>query len=99
MAGTIRLELISAVLETVILPLNYIPMVGETGFEPAIPWSQTKCVTKLRYSPIMAARAGFEPTNVGVKVRCVTISPSGNLEWETGLEPATVCLEGRDSTN
>lgn len=37
MAGAIRLELISAVLETVILPLNYTPMVGETGFEPASP--------------------------------------------------------------
>ena len=67
MAGTIRLELISAVLETVILPLNYIPMVGETGFEPAVPWSQTKCVTKLRYSPIMAARAGFELTKYRIK--------------------------------
>ena len=27
-------------------------MVGETGFEPAAPWSQTKCDTKLRHSPI-----------------------------------------------
>jgi hypothetical protein len=27
-------------------------MVGETGFEPATPWTQTKCATKLRYSPI-----------------------------------------------
>jgi hypothetical protein len=26
-------------------------MVGETGFEPATPWTQTKCATKLRYSP------------------------------------------------
>ncbi len=51
MAGTERLELTSMVLETIVLPLNYIPMVGETGFEPATPWSQTKCDTKLRYSP------------------------------------------------
>ena len=26
-------------------------MVGETGFEPAALWSQTRCATKLRYSP------------------------------------------------
>ncbi len=29
-------------------------MVGETGFEPATPWTQTKCATKLRYSPIFS---------------------------------------------
>src|SRR5699024_5484882 len=26
-------------------------MVGKTGFEPATPWSQTKCSTKLSYFP------------------------------------------------
>ena len=26
-------------------------MVGETGFEPATLWSQTKCATRLRHSP------------------------------------------------
>ncbi len=26
--------------------------VGETGFEPATLWSQTRCATRLRYSPI-----------------------------------------------
>ena len=26
-------------------------MVGETGFEPATPWSQTRCATSLRHSP------------------------------------------------
>jgi hypothetical protein len=38
--------------------LNYINdikwfnlMVGETGFEPATLWSQTRCATRLRYSP------------------------------------------------
>ena len=34
--------------------------VGKTGFEPAAPWSQTRCATGLRYFP-MAVRAGFEP--------------------------------------
>ena len=27
-------------------------MVGKTGFEPATPWSQTKCTAKLCYFPI-----------------------------------------------
>src|SRR5688500_11446797 len=26
-------------------------MVGETGFEPATPWSRTKCSTRLSHSP------------------------------------------------
>ena len=25
--------------------------VGVTGFEPATPWSQTRCATGLRYTP------------------------------------------------
>ena len=27
-------------------------MVGVAGFEPAASWSQTRCATKLRYTPI-----------------------------------------------
>src|SRR5512144_1899295 len=26
-------------------------VVGATGFEPATPWSRTKCATRLRYAP------------------------------------------------
>ena len=42
-------------------------MVGMTGFEPATPWSQIKCTTKLCYIPTfkknkMARLAGVEPT-------------------------------------
>ena len=34
--------------------LNYVRiMVGVTGFEPATLWSQTRCATKLRYTPII----------------------------------------------
>ena len=36
-------------------------MVGMTGFEPATPWSQTRCTTKLCNIP-MATDVGFEPT-------------------------------------
>ena len=40
MAGKVGVEPTSTVLETAILPLNYFPMVGKTGFEPATPTSQ-----------------------------------------------------------
>ena len=33
----------------------YFLMVGKTGFEPATPWSQTKCSTKLSHFPIHGA--------------------------------------------
>ena len=37
-------------------------MVGKTGFEPAAPWSQTRCSTKLSYFPLYMARPkGLEP--------------------------------------
>jgi hypothetical protein len=36
--------------------------VGKTGFEPATPWSQTRCATGLRYFPFPAVREGFEPS-------------------------------------
>ncbi len=37
-------------------------MVGETGFEPATLWSQTRCATKLRYSPTeLKKRLIFKP--------------------------------------
>ena len=32
-----------------------------TGFEPATPWSQTKCSTKLSHFPNMVRPKGFEP--------------------------------------
>ena len=41
------------------LPLSYTRMltisnymVGAAGFEPATPWSQARCATKLRYAPL-----------------------------------------------
>ena len=32
-------------------------MVGEIGFEPTTPWTQTKCATKLRHSPTHVKQA------------------------------------------
>ena len=39
--------------ETPEIPLLYpaITMVGVQGFEPWTPWSQTRCATRLRYTP------------------------------------------------
>ncbi len=54
--------------KAVVLPLNYTRVlpIGKTGFEPATPWSQTMCSTKLSYFPIsslikMARPRGVEP--------------------------------------
>ncbi len=63
--------------------------VGKTGFEPATPWSQTRCATGLRYfpiyvSPITAVREGFEPS--------VQFNPYGSLAnyWFEPLTHLTV---------
>ena len=43
-------------------PFFGIQQVGETGFEPATPWSRTKCSTRLSHSPVTLAGAGTPPT-------------------------------------
>jgi site-specific DNA recombinase len=40
--------------------------VGKTGFEPATPWSQTRCATGLRYFPIKVIDLGFLRAAIGV---------------------------------
>ncbi len=43
-------------------------MVGATGFEPATPWSQTKCATKLRHAPtIPDLHAKIALAGIGMK--------------------------------
>ena len=39
----------------IILIINTLHIVGVTGFEPATPWSQTRCATGLRYAPNIGA--------------------------------------------
>ena len=39
----------------------YYEMVEKTGFEPATPWSQTKCTAKLCYFSKMVRPKGVEP--------------------------------------
>ena len=47
MAGATGIEPVSAVLETVILPLYYAPMVTCTGFEPVNAAVKGRCVKPL----------------------------------------------------
>ena len=50
-----------------LLSLDVILFVGKTGFEPATPWSQTRCATGLRYFPIRTARSpGQRVANVDI---------------------------------
>ena len=49
-------------------------MVGKTGFEPATPWSQTKCSTKLSHFPIYGAPEGIRTPDL--LVRSQTLYPA-----------------------
>ena len=49
-------------------------MVGKTGFEPATPWSQTKCSTKLSHFPINGALEGIRTPDL--LVRSQTLYPT-----------------------
>ena len=53
--------------------IGWIPLVGAAGFEPATPYSQSRCATRLRYAPTKETSAftlnclvdwtGFEPVS------------------------------------
>ena len=56
---------------------------GKKGFEPLTPWFVATCSSPLSYKPFcsinkvmiypkLSGAVGFEPTNGGVKVRCLT---------------------------
>ena len=49
-------------------------MVGKTGFEPATPWSQTKCSTKLSHFPLTGAFEGIRTPDL--LVRSQTLYPA-----------------------
>jgi hypothetical protein len=67
---------------------GFLMVVGEEGFEPPTLWSQTRCATKLRYSPTIVL--GLSQGNDKHYL---------NMGWLTGLEPATTGITIRDSTN
>ena len=56
------------------ISLSKFQMVGKTGFEPATPWSQTKCSTKLSHFPIYGALEGIRTPDL--LVRSQTLYPT-----------------------
>ena len=71
-------------------------MVGKTGFEPATPWSQTKCSTKLSHFPFYGAPDRSRTHNL--LIRSQTIYPIDlrahrlsikKMVAPAGIEPAT----------
>ena len=87
-------------------------MVGKTGFEPATPWSQTKCSTKLSHFPINMVRSkGFEPLtfwfvakhSIQLSYERMTMTMSVRqlikLVAPAGIEPATQGFSVPCSTN
>ena len=85
MTGIVGIEPTPTVLETVVLPLNYIPMVEGSGFEPPNPKERIYSpprLARLRYPSIMA-RDGIEPPTHGASIHCST-------DWAT--EPLTYII-------
>ena len=78
-------------------------MVGKTGLEPATPWSQTMCSTKLSYFPLNTRLRGVEPPCP--KTLDPKSSASANsatpacLVSHGGFEPPTLWLKARCSTD
>ena len=73
-------------------------MVGKTGFEPATPWSQTKCSTKLSHFPLYGAPDRSRTHNLLIRsqtiypidLRAHYLSYVNNLMVApAGIEPAT----------
>jgi hypothetical protein len=42
-------------------------MVGVQGFEPWTLWSQTRCATRLRYTPKLVRMTGIEPARLAAR--------------------------------
>ena len=60
-------------------------MVGVPGLEPGTPSLSEKCSNQLSYTPI--------------EIEVYRENFSKKMERVMGLEPTTVCLEGRDSSH
>ena len=77
MAGVVGIEPTPTVLETVVLPLNYTPIMLKmdgSGFEPPNPKERIYSpprLARLRYPSIMA-RDGIEPPTHGASIHCST---------------------------
>ena len=80
-------------------------MVGVRGFEPPALWSQTRCATKLRYTPLYMKRmGGFGPPTFWLYARRAAslrhiLLFSLKLAGAEGLEPSARGFGDRCSTN
>ena len=75
MAGIVGIEPTPTVLETVVLPLNYIPIMEESGFEPLNSERavlQTAAFSHFAIPPFSMARDGIEPPTHGASIHCST---------------------------
>ena len=72
-------------------------MVGKTGFEPATPWSQTRCTTKLCYFPTNGALGRNRTSDTRIFSPLLYRLSYGTMAVWTGLEPATSAVTGRHS--
>lgn len=104
-AGTPRLELEPTVLETVILPLNYIPMAESKGVEPSgitMAWfSRPVCRQDATFqSSIRIALTRRHELNLTIR----SLAQASSLATRTavltqGLEPCTFSSSGRRSNH
>lgn len=66
--------------------------VGKTGFEPATPWSQTRCATGLRYFPIsFQPPVGWDPPR-----RCELRGCKGRDPDDCFQQIAKILFDGTD---
>ena len=63
-------------------------MVGETGFEPATPWSRTKCSTRLSHSPMMPSRTAAAPGRCGSRKAAFLLTTPGGVKEHGPLTTA-----------
>ena len=65
-------------------------MVGETGFEPATPWSQTRCATSLRHSPTCPATHKCSAELIG----CEQPAPNPtSAYWQPNVSPSSTASD------
>jgi hypothetical protein len=63
-------------------------MVGVVGFEPTTLWSQTRCATRLRYTPMVPLHR-IELQTSDYKTDVIPFNYKGNLAPQGGIEPPT----------
>ena len=70
-------------------------MVGVQGFEPWTPCSQSRCATRLRYTPNCGAPGVNRTPDLGLQNRCFTTRTNGAyLERDARIELATEPWQG-----